>query len=77
MATHKRLLTPSDPFPGDLSRLTDNRLQILHSRAMRQLELEYLQLGIPTTETEFRCEELATELERRDALDGSAEDLSA
>lgn len=74
--THKRLLTPSDPFPADLSKLTDTRLHILHSQVVRQLELEYLQQGIPETETEFRCEELRNELEARDARDSLSGEIT-
>lgn len=35
-------LTPDDPFPDILVDLPLERLQVLHSRICRQLELEYL-----------------------------------
>ena len=43
-ATFERatLLGPDDPFPEELLGLSLERLQILHSRICRQLELEYL-----------------------------------
>ncbi len=65
----KRLLPPEEGFPQDLSKVPDTELEILNSRILRQVEREYLQLGLPDPETEFRSEELRIELDARDAKD--------
>ncbi|MEH0108452.1 hypothetical protein V6N00_01820 [Tersicoccus sp. MR15.9] len=58
-------LRPTDPFP-DLTVLTLGDLQILHSRAARQREAEYLSLEGPHPVTLDRLEELSRILDARD-----------
>ncbi|HEX2247483.1 MAG TPA: hypothetical protein VHH13_08035 [Arthrobacter sp.] len=70
----KRLLPPEEGFPQDLSKVSDPELEILNSRILRQVEREYLQLGSPDPETEFRSDELRVELDARDAKDEVSEE---
>ncbi|MBJ2121514.1 hypothetical protein I6N91_11050 [Arthrobacter sp. MSA 4-2] len=60
-------LSPADPFPVDLSVLTDADVEVLNSKVQRQLGYEFVSDGLPDPETEFRAEELTEELDRRDA----------
>ncbi len=59
-------LSPADPFPADLSVLSDADVEILNSKVQRQLGYEFVNGGRPDPETEFRAEELTEELDRRD-----------
>lgn len=65
-------LTPSEPFPEDLTSLDLPEIEVLNSKIQRELSHEYVHNGEPDPETEFRHEEVAEELDRRDAVDGSA-----
>lgn len=58
-------LAPDDPFPEDLLELPLERLQILHSRACRQLDVENLCPEGPHPITLDRLLELQVELESR------------
>ena len=60
-------LSPADPFPEDLTELGLPEVEVLNSKVHRALAHEYIQDGEPSPETEFRQEELAEELDRRDA----------
>ena len=60
-------LTPADPFPEDLTELEFPEVEVLNSKVLRELTHEYIHHGEPSLETEFRQEELAEELDRRDA----------
>ncbi|PPB48381.1 hypothetical protein C4K88_11520 [Arthrobacter pityocampae] len=64
-------LTPSEPFPEDLSSLSLPQVEVLNSKIQRELSHEYVQDGLPDPETEFRNEELTEELDRRDAAAGA------
>lgn len=59
-------ISPSDPFPEDLRQLDDSALHVLNSKVHRELDAEYL-YGGAELETEFRKEELAEELNRRES----------
>lgn len=59
-------LTPSDPFPRDLSDLGHQDLQILHSRVQRQLDHEYVHEFDAHPETQFRMADLEEELGHRE-----------
>jgi hypothetical protein len=59
-------LSPADPFPADLSVLSDADVEVLNSKVQRQLGYEFVNGGRPDPETEFRAEELTEELDRRD-----------
>lgn len=65
--THKLRLTPDDPFPDDLEKLPDEKLQVLDSQVQRQLDLECVVDKEPHPETEFRHYELDEEFEQREA----------
>ncbi len=65
---HTRL-TPSEPFPEDLTALELPEVQVLHSKLQRELSSGYVAEGEPDPETSFRNEELTTELDRRDAVE--------
>lgn len=59
-------ITPTDPFPEDLEKLKDEKLQILDSRVQRQLDHEIITAGESHPETEFRNQELDTEFGHRE-----------
>jgi hypothetical protein len=59
-------LSPADPFPADLSVLSDADVEVLNSKVQRQLGYEFVSDGLSNPETEFRAEELTEELDRRD-----------
>jgi hypothetical protein len=65
-------LTPSESFPEDLASLELPEVEVLNSKIQRELSHEYVHDGEPDPETEFRHEEVVEELDRRDAVDGSA-----
>jgi hypothetical protein len=67
----KSRIKPEDPFPENLNKLEDNEVEVLNSKVHRQLEVEYVQEGIPDPETEQRREELNEELDDRDVLSES------
>lgn len=60
-------LTPSEPFPEDLTALDLPEVEVLNSKLERELSHEYVHDGEPDLETEFRHEEVTEELDRRDA----------
>lgn len=60
-------LTPSEPFPDDLTPLDLPEVEVLNSKIQRELSHEYVHDG-PDPETAFRDEELSDELDRRDAV---------
>lgn len=59
-------LTPEEPFPEDLVKVGDKRLQVLDSQVQRQLDHEVVAEGEPNPETEFRHYELDEEFQTRD-----------
>lgn len=61
----KKLITPDDPFPDDLSTLDDVVLEVLYARVRRELDAEQLE-GDPRVETEDRLNDLTVELDRRE-----------
>lgn len=61
-------LTPSEPFPEDLTSLDLPEVEVLNSKIERELSHEYMHDGEPDPETEFRHEEVTEELDRRDAV---------
>jgi hypothetical protein len=62
-------LTPSEPFPENLTSLELPEVEVLNSRIHRELSHEYIHDGEPDPETEFRHEEVAEELDRRDDVE--------
>jgi hypothetical protein len=68
-------LTPSEPFPGDLSQLDLPDIEVLNSKIQRELSHEYVHGGEPDPETEFRREEVLGELDRRDRAESGATSL--
>ncbi|HEY1156268.1 MAG: hypothetical protein HOQ06_01680 [Pseudarthrobacter sp.] len=64
--TDKLHLTPTEPFPEDLSGVPDEELQVLDSQVQRQLDREIVREGETDPETEFRHYELDEEFEQRD-----------
>lgn len=58
-------LAPDDPFPEDLLELPLERLQILHSRICRQVDVENLRPEGPHPITLDRLLEVQVELESR------------
>ena len=68
----KTRLPPEESFPDDLHGLADGEVEKLNSRVHRQLDAEYLADGEPSPETEFRMEELETELDDRGDHPGPA-----
>ena len=69
--THR--LEPDEPFPEDLTVLSDTELEVLNSRLHRELDDEYAHAD-PQTETELRLEEVNEELNRRDSGQALAEE---
>lgn len=59
-------INPDEPFPEDLKSVTDQELQVLNSKVYRQLDHEAVHEGEPQPETEFRHDEVASELNTRD-----------
>ena len=59
-------ITPTDPFPEDLEKLKDEKLQVLDSKVQRQLNHEIVTEGESHPETEFRHHELDLEFGHRD-----------
>ncbi len=59
-------LTPSEPFPEDLTSLELSEVEVLNSKVQRELTYEYVHDGEADLETECRDEELSGELDRRD-----------
>lgn len=69
-------LTPSEPFPEDLTSLDLPEVEVLNSKIERELSHECVHDGEPDPETEFRHEVVAEELDRRDAnAEGAATPL--
>lgn len=60
-------LTPSQPFPEDLTSLDLPAVEVLNSKVERELDHEHVTDGETHPETDFRHEELDEELDRRDA----------
>jgi hypothetical protein len=65
----KTRLTPSDPFPEDLTSLDLTQVEVVNSKIQRELSYEYVHDGAADPETEFRNEEVTEELDRRDLID--------
>lgn len=66
MAAENLHLTPEEPFPEHLDKVSDQELQILDSQIQRQLDHEVVAEGEPNPETEFRSFEMDEEFENRD-----------
>jgi hypothetical protein len=59
-------LTPGEPFPEHLEKVSDQELQVLDSQVQRQMDHEIVAEGESNPETEFRRYELDEEFEDRD-----------
>lgn len=59
-------LTPEEPFPEHLEKITDQELQVLDSQVQRQINQEIVTEGEANPETEFRRYELDEEFDNRD-----------
>ncbi|MDN4610321.1 hypothetical protein [Arthrobacter burdickii] len=64
-------LTPSEPFPEDLTPLELSEVEVLNSRIQREMAHEYVHDGEVDPETGQRNEELTEELDRRDDADAA------
>ncbi|MHA7279577.1 hypothetical protein ACX80H_07470 [Arthrobacter sp. MDT2-2] len=64
-------LTPSDPFPEDLTPLAMSEVESLNSKIQREMAHEYVHDGELDPETGQRSEELIEELDRRDEADAA------
>lgn len=62
----KKIITPEDPFPEDLTPLDDTTVEVLYARVHRELDAEYL-ASDPQLETEVRFEDLKAEIDRRES----------
>ena len=60
-------LTPAEPFPEHLEKVSDQELQVLDSQVQRQMDQEIVAEGEPNPETEFRHYELNEEFENRES----------
>ncbi|MDJ0356193.1 hypothetical protein [Paenarthrobacter sp. PH39-S1] len=70
MPTNLRL-TPNDAFPENLDKIADKKLQILDSQIQRQLDREYVVVGEPNPETEFRHYEIDEEFVERESAESA------
>jgi hypothetical protein len=70
-STHR--IGPSEPFPEDLTVLSDTEIEVLNSRLHRELEDEYVHAD-PKMETELRLEEVNEELNRREGDQARSEE---
>ncbi len=59
-------LTPDEEFPEDLTILESTEVEVLNSKVHRELDVEYVEYGLPDPETQARLAELTEELDRRD-----------
>lgn len=60
-------ISPDEPFPADLGRLRDQDVEVLNSKVHREIDHEFATTGEIDAETAFRKDELADELDDRDA----------
>ncbi|MFJ6003076.1 hypothetical protein [Arthrobacter sp. NPDC092385] len=60
-------ISPEEPFPADLGRLRDQDVEVLNSKVHREIDHEFTTTGEIDAETAFRKDELADELDDRDA----------
>ena len=58
---------PAESFPGDLTGMRDEELQVLDSRIQRQMDRPIIREGGIDRETEFRHYQLDDEFSGRDA----------
>lgn len=66
MTTENLHLTPGEPFPEHLGRVSNQELQVLDSQVQRQFDHEIVAEGEPNPETEFRRYELNEEFGNRE-----------
>ncbi|WP_051476891.1 hypothetical protein [Arthrobacter sp. Br18] len=59
-------LTPDEEFPEDLPNLDITEVEVLNSKVHREIDVEYIEYGLPDPETQARLAELTEELDRRD-----------
>lgn len=59
-------LTPDEEFPEDLTVLDVTEVEVLNSKVHREIDVEYIEYGLPDPETQARLAELTEELDRRD-----------
>ncbi|WP_049822659.1 hypothetical protein [Arthrobacter sp. H41] len=59
-------MTPDEEFPEDLTILESTEVEVLNSKVHRELDVEYVEYGLPDPETQARLAELTEELDRRD-----------
>jgi hypothetical protein len=59
-------ISPEEEFPEELEDLQDNEVEVLNSKVLRQLDVEYVEEGGPNPETDARKDELDDELDSRD-----------
>ncbi|OUM43345.1 hypothetical protein [Arthrobacter sedimenti] len=60
-------ISPDEPFPADLGRLRDQEVEVLNSKVHREIEHEWAEDGEVDPETASRKDEIADELDDRDA----------
>ncbi|KQO02953.1 MULTISPECIES: hypothetical protein [unclassified Arthrobacter] len=63
----KSRISPDEPFPARLERLRDEDVEVLNSKVHREIEHEFSTDGEVDAETAARKDELADELDERDA----------
>lgn len=63
----KSRISPDDPFPEDLGRLKDHDVEVLNSKVHREVDHEFATDGEVDPETAARKDEVAGELDDRDA----------
>lgn len=63
----KSRISPDEPFPARLERLRDEDVEVLNSKVHREIEHEFATDGEVDAETAARKDEIADELDERDA----------
>jgi hypothetical protein len=63
----KSRISPDEPFPAKLDRLRDEDVEVLNSKVHREIDHEFATIGEVDAETAARKDELADELDERDA----------
>lgn len=66
----KSRISPDEPFPEDLGGLKDNDVEVLNSKVHREVDHEFATEGEIDPETAARKDEVAVELDDREAGPG-------
>ena len=66
----KSRISPDEPFPEDLGDLKDQDVEVLNSKVHREVDHEFATEGEVDPETAARRDEVAGELDDRDAGPG-------